>query len=104
MLLLLYKVRRLLLLPLVSAPYDSFTERIYADIAQSEVYTGMKVNTLGCSIPATGLVTADFGFVGKDAASQTGTIPRISLPTAQTSTGIFAAVNGALLVNGTPVA
>lgn len=83
---------------------DSFTvEEFYADIAQSEVYTGMKVNTLGLSIPATGLVTTDFGFVGKDLA-QTGTTAYFTSPTAQTSTGIFAAVNGALLVNGTPVA
>ena len=83
---------------------DSFTvEEFYADIAQSEVYTGMKVNTLGLSIPATGLVTADFGFVGKDLA-QTGTTAYFTSPTAQSTTGIFAAVNGALLVNGTPVA
>lgn len=83
---------------------DSFTvEEFYADIAQSEVYTGMKVNTFGLSIPATGLVTADFGFVGKDLA-QTGTTAYFTSPTAQGTTGIFAAVNGALLVNGTPVA
>ena len=83
---------------------DSFTvEEFYADIAQSEVYTGMKVNTLGLSIPATGLVTADFGFTGKDLA-QTGTTAYFTSPTAQSTTGIFAAVNGALLVNGTPVA
>lgn len=83
---------------------DSFTvEEFYADIAQSEVYTGMKVNTFGLSIPATGLVTADFGFTGKDLA-QTGTTAYFTSPTAQSTTGIFAAVNGALLVNGTPVA
>lgn len=83
---------------------DSFTvEEWYSDILQSEVYTGLKVNTASFSIPSTGLVTADFGFVGKDLA-QTGTSAYFTAPTAQTSTGIFAAVNGALLVNGTPVA
>lgn len=83
---------------------DSFTvEEWYSDILQSEVYTGLKVNTASFSIPSTGLVTADFGFVGKDLA-QTGTSAYFTAPTAQTSTGVFAAVNGALLVNGTPVA
>jgi hypothetical protein len=83
---------------------DSYTvEEFYADIAQSEVYTGMKVNSVSVQLPATGLTTVDIGFAGKDLA-QTGTTQYFTSPTAQNSNGIFAAVNGVMLVDGAPVA
>jgi hypothetical protein len=83
---------------------DSYTvEEFYADIAQSEVYTGMKVNSVAVQLPATGLTTVDIGFAGKDLA-QTGTTQYFTSPTAQNSNGIFAAVNGVMLVAGAPVA
>lgn len=79
---------------------DSFTvEQWFSDIAQSEVYTGMKVNSMAVSLPATGLTTVDFGFMGKDLASK-GTSQYFTSPTAQGTNGIFAAVNGAMLVGG----
>lgn len=90
--------------PLTGHTDDSFTfEEFYSDIGQSEVFTGNKVNTAALSIPSTGLVTADFGFMGKDLA-QTGTAAYFTAPTAQGTTGIFAAVNGVLVVNGVAVA
>jgi hypothetical protein len=83
---------------------QSYTiEEWYSDIAQSEVYTGMKVNSLAVQLPATGLTTIDVAFAGKDMAS-TGTIQYFSSPTAQGTDGIFAAVNGVMLVDGAPVA
>jgi hypothetical protein len=83
---------------------DSYTvEEFYSDIAQSEVYTGMKVNSVAVQLPATGLTTVDIGFAGKDLA-QTGTTQYFTSPTAQGTTGIFAAVNGVMLVAGAPVA
>jgi hypothetical protein len=83
---------------------DSYTvEEFYADIAQSEVYTGMKVNSLSVQLPATGLTTVDIGFAGKD-LTQSGTTQYFTSPTAQGSTGVFAAVNGVMLVQGAPVA
>lgn len=83
---------------------DSYTvEEFYADIAQSEVYTGMKVNSLAVQLPATGLTTIDIGFAGKD-LTQTGTTQYFSTPTAQGTQGIFAAVNGVMLVQGAPAA
>jgi hypothetical protein len=82
----------------------SFTvEEFYADLPQSEVYTGMKVNTASIALPATGLVTCDFGFMGKDLA-QTGSSQYFVSPSAQGTSGVFAAVNGVLLVNGVAVA
>lgn len=83
---------------------DSFTvEEWFADIAQSEVYTGCKVDTVGVSIPATGMATVDFGFMGKDLA-QTGTAQYFTSPAAQTTSGICAGVNGVVVMNGSPVA
>lgn len=90
--------------PVTGHTDDSFTiEEFYSDIAQSEVYTGMKVNSMAVQLPATGLTTVDFGFSGKDLA-QTGTTQYFTSPTAQNSNGIFAAVNGVMLVAGAPVA
>jgi hypothetical protein len=89
--------------PLTGHTDDSYTiEEYYADIAQSEVYTGMKVGTMNVQLPATGLVTTDFSFMGKD-LTQTGTSQYFTSPTVQGTDGIFASVNGVLLVNGAPV-
>lgn len=83
---------------------DSYTiEQFYSDISQSEVTTGNKVNTMGLALPATGLVTADFGFMGQD-LKQTGAVAYFTNPTVQGAAGIFAAVNGALIANGAVIA
>lgn len=83
---------------------QSYTvEEFYADINQSEVYTGMKLNSMAVQLPATGLTTVDFGFAGKD-LTQSGTTQYFTSPTAQNANGIFAAVNGVMLVDGAPVA
>lgn len=83
---------------------DSYTiEEWYSDIGQSEVYTGCKVGTMNVQLPATGLTTVDFSFMGKN-LTQTGTSQYFTSPTAQGTNGIFAAVNGAMIVNGAPVA
>lgn len=83
---------------------DSYTfEEWFSDIAQSEVFTGVKVNSIAVSLPATGLATIDLGFVGKD-LTQKGTSQYFTSPTAQSTTGVLAAVNGVMLVGGAPVA
>ena len=83
---------------------DSYTiEQWFQDIAQSEVFAGMRVGTMNVQLPATGLTTVDFSFMGKDLSSK-GTTQYFTSPTAQGTNGIFAAVNGALIVNGQPVA
>lgn len=46
----------------------SFTfERAFSDIGKFGVFTGERVNTVAVDLPATGIATATFGFVGKDA-------------------------------------
>jgi len=83
---------------------DSYTvEEFYSDIAQSEVFSGVKVGSMAMSLPTTGLVTCDFNFMGKDLA-QTGTSQYFTSPTAASTSGIFASVSGAMVVNGIPVA
>lgn len=92
------------LAPLTGHTDDSFTfEEWYSDITQSEVYTGNKVGSMAVKLPATGLVTVDFNFMGKN-LEQTGTSQYFTSPTAAGTTGICAAVSGALIVNGAAVA
>lgn len=82
---------------------DSFTvEEWFANVAQSEVYTGVKVNSLGISLPATGMATIDIGFMGKDLAI-TQTNQYFTSPTQGTGP-VFAGVNGVVVFNGAPVA
>jgi hypothetical protein len=79
---------------------QSFTiEEFYSDIAQSEVYVGMKATSMNTQLPATGLATVDFAFAGAD-LGQVGTSQYFTSPTAQGTNGIFASVQGAVLVNG----
>ncbi len=88
------------IIPLSAHTDQSFTvEEFYADIAQSEVHTGVKVGTWNVSVPATGLVTTDFTMMGKG-LTQTGTSQYFTSPTALSTTGIVAAVNGAVIING----
>ena len=88
--------------PLTGHTNDSYTiEEWYSDILQSEVYTGMKVGGMNVQLPSTGLTTCDISFMGKN-LEQTGTTQYFTSPTAAPTNGLFAAVNGALIVNGTP--
>lgn len=82
----------------------SFTvEEWFGNISQSEVYVGMKVNTIGISLPASGMATVDIGMMGKDLA-QTGVTQYFTTPTALGTSGVLAGVNGVVLFNGAPVA
>jgi len=90
------------------APLTGHTDRSwsieewYGDINQSELYVGNKVGTVAVKLPTSGLVTADFTFKGQD-RSVKGTSAYHTTPTAAGTTGIFASVSGALVVNGVPV-
>ena len=77
-------------------------EHWFGDLVQSEVYTGCQPSGLDFQLPASGLSTLGIGIVGQGvttAASQ-----YFTSPTAATTTGLMAAVNGLLLVGGTVVA
>ena len=77
-------------------------EHYYADDVLSEVYSGCKVNQIDIQLPATGMATIGVGFMGKDIT--TAGAEYFASSTAETVTGIVAAVNGALYLNGTAVA
>lgn len=83
------------LVPTSSHTDDSFTvEHWFSDIAQSEVFTGCKVQSVAISLPPTGMATIDVAVMGKDVT--TGTSAYFTSPTAITSSGILAAVNGVM--------
>lgn len=89
--------------PASSHTDDSFSiEHWYSDIAQSELFLGCKLQSLGFQLPPTGIATIEGQFLGKDVT--TATSEYYSTPTAETTTGVLAAVNGALYVQGAAVA
>lgn len=81
--------------PTASHTDDSFSiEHWFSDIAQSELFVGCKVQSMAVNMPPTGMATFDAAFMGKDVT--TATSAYFSSPTAITSSGILAAVNGVL--------
>ena len=87
-------------IPLTGHTDDSYSiSETYLDIAQSELHSGVKISNWGVTVPASGLVTTDFTFMGKG-LSETGTTSYFTSPTALGTNGIVAAVNGAVIING----
>ena len=77
-------------------------EHWFADVAQSEVYTGCQPTKIDISLPPTGLATISIPMMGKDV--ETSTSQYFTSPTAATVTGLTASVNGDILVGGVAVA
>jgi hypothetical protein len=77
-------------------------EHYYSDLVLSEVFSGCKVSQIEVQLPATGMATIGVGIMGKDIT--TAGAEYFTSPTAQTTSGILAAVNGAIYVAGTAVA
>lgn len=80
----------------------SFTiEQRYPDLGISELFVGMRVGALAFRLPPTGLATLSIEFQGVDGTLLKGAAaPYFTGPTAQGTTGVLAAVNGALRVRG----
>lgn len=85
-------------------------EHWYSDITQSELFLGNKLAKATMSLPPSGLATVAFDVMGQDLANVTkrGNVAEnaqyFTTPTAVTTTGALAAVNGILRVAGTTVA
>jgi nicotinamidase-related amidase len=77
-------------------------EHWYPDVPASEVFAGCKVSKVSFGLPPTGMATCNVEFMGKDAVA-TG-VQYFTSPTAITTTGTMAAVNGVLRVGGVTVA
>lgn len=69
----------------------------------SELFTGCKVGMVDIGLPANGMATVDIGFVGPGSIT-TDTAAYFTSPTAMTTTGIEAGVNGVLYAGGIAVA
>lgn len=78
-------------------------EHWFSDAVLSELYTGCKISTLDLSLPPTGMATIDVGLMGSGGITTAGSAYYTS-PTAATTTGIAAAVNGVLYIGGSAVA
>lgn len=80
-------------------------EHAYTDVDLSEVFWDCKVNSLGIKLPATGISTIDVEIMGLNATNYAaGSAPYFSAVLAASTTGVLAAVNGALYVQGTKIA
>ena len=73
-------------------------EHWYNDVSQSRVYSGIKFDKAAINLPPTGLATISFDVLGQN--QTTAQVRYFTAPTAITATGIVAAVNGVLMVNG----
>lgn len=86
-------------------------EHWYSDLAQSELFLGCKLDKVSVQLPPTGIATVNLDVMGLDLAdtaakrgSVATTAQYFTTPTAISSTGVLAAVNGLLRVGGTTVA
>lgn len=87
-------------------------EHWYPDLPnQSELFLGCKIGKVSMSLPPTGIATVSFDVMGQDLAdtqAKRGGVATSSQyftsPTAVTTTGVLAAVNGLLRVGGSTVA
>jgi hypothetical protein len=82
--------------------YSFSIEHWYPDVPASEVFSGNKPVKTSFGLPATGMATVSVDFVGKDALGAGAQY--FTAPTAVTTTGTMAAVNGVLMVGGAVVA
>lgn len=81
---------------------DSFAiEHWYSDIAQSELFTGCKVNTMAINLPPTGMATVAMDMMGKDVTPAQAEY--FTAPSAETDSGVLVAVNGKLYVGAAAV-
>lgn len=77
-------------------------EHWHSDVSISELFLGCKLNEMAIALPPTGMGTINMAFLGKDVT--TAGAQYYVTPTAETTTGVLAAVNGILAVQGAAVA
>ncbi len=80
-------------------------EHNYSDVDLSEVFYDLKVNSMAVKLPATGISTIEFGLMGLNYANKAAVdSPYFTSVLAASTSGVLAAVNGALYVQGTKIA
>ena len=76
-------------------------EHWFSDVPASEVFSGCKINGFSADLKPTGIATIDFDVMGQNIT--TSASQYFTSPTAATTTGSMAAVNGVVRMNGAPV-
>lgn len=76
-------------------------EHWFSDVPASEVFSGSKINGFTANLSPTGIATIDFDVVGQDIT--TSATQYFTTPTAATTTGSMAAVNGVVRMGGATV-
>jgi hypothetical protein len=77
-------------------------EHWFPEAPASEVFTGCKPSACAISLPPTGIATIDWDFMGRDVT--TSATQYFTSPTAASTTGSLASVNGVVRVGSTTVA
>lgn len=79
-------------------------EIYHEDVDVARLFTECRVAGLTVDLPATGMSTIEIPVMGRDMEIyEDSAAPFFTSPTAATTTGIFAAVNGAIYMNGTRI-
>ena len=82
---------------------ESFAiEHWFADVSRSELYLGCKVDAIDLELPPTGISKINLGFMGANVTD--AATAYYTSPTVETTSGVLAAVNGYLYVQGTQIA
>lgn len=96
-------VGKTLIVPASSHVSRKFGIEIFNDdIDVSRLFTECRLGGFNMQLPATGLATIEFPTTGRDMELRSGStnVPFFTAPASETTTGIFAAVNGLIRVNG----
>lgn len=89
--------------PLTGHTDESFAiEHWFSDVAQSELFLGMKVQQIDVNLPPTGICTIKITFMGKDMTPNT--VAYFVTPTAASAVNVVSAVNGSMAINGSQIA
>lgn len=84
---------------------ESFAfEHWFSDVSQSERFAGCKLSTMGIALPPTGIATINMGFMGRERTTGTAEYFVTGSASAETTTGLVAAINGVILVGTNQVA
>lgn len=79
-------------------------EEYYSDISRSEVFSGCKFTKASIQLPPSGMATLGLDVAGKDFGQAPGSTRYFTSPTALSSSGVVAAVNGVLRIGGVTLA
>lgn len=77
-------------------------EHFFDDLTLSETYHGCKVATVTIDLPATGMATIAFAFIGQNVTDDSSEY--YTTPTVETTTAVLAAITGNLSIDSTDVA